>query len=30
MYTCCIDMLEKSNKNYWGPTKAALNLIYIF
>lgn len=31
-YECeeCGDMLEKSNKNYWGPTKAALNLIYIF
>ena len=31
-YECeeCGDMLEKSNKNYWGLTKAALNLIYIF
>lgn len=31
-YECeeCGDMVEKSHKNYFGPTKAALNLIYIF
>lgn len=31
-YPCeeCGEMLEKSHKNYFGPTKAALNLIYIF
>ena len=31
-YECkeCGDMVEKSNKNYVGPTKAALSLIYLF
>ena len=31
-YECkeCGDMVEKSNKNYFGPTKAALSLIYLF
>lgn len=26
----CGERLDKGTKNYWGPTKAALNLIYIF
>lgn len=31
-YSCdnCIGLLEKSKKNYFGPTKAALSLIYLF
>ena len=31
-YECkeCGDMVEKSKKNYFGPTKAALNLVYLF
>ena len=31
-YECkeCGDMVEKSDKNYLGPTKAALSLIYLF
>ena len=31
-YECkeCGKQVEKSNKNYFGPTKAALNLIYLF
>lgn len=31
-YECkeCGDMVEKSNKNYFGPTKAALSLVYLF
>ena len=31
-YECeeCGDMVEKSNKNYFGPTRAALSLIYLF
>lgn len=28
--TSCPEMVEKSHKNYWGPTKAAINLIYLF
>ena len=32
MYECkeCGDMVEKSSKNYFGPTKAALSLVYLF
>ncbi len=26
----CGEMIEKSHKNYWGPTKLALTLIYLF
>jgi hypothetical protein len=31
-YECkeCGDMVEKSNKSYFGPTKAALSLVYLF
>lgn len=31
-YECkeCPDMVEKSDKNYLGPTKAALSLVYLF
>lgn len=28
--TNCGEMIEKSHKNYFGPTKAALSLIYLF
>ncbi|MGL4851893.1 MAG: DUF3575 domain-containing protein [Phocaeicola sp.] len=26
----CGEMIEKSHKNYWGPTKANISLIYLF
>lgn len=31
-YPCedCSEMIEKDSKNYFGPTRAALNLIYVF
>lgn len=31
-YICeeCAELLEKSHKNYFGPTKAAISLIYLF
>lgn len=28
--TTCGELIEKSHKNYWGPTKAGLSLIYLF
>lgn len=31
-YTCdkCVTKIKDDTKNYWGPTKAGLNIIYVF